>query len=148
MSHSNPTLSGKYNASALLLPVTLNVTQPDFWNKSTYGLDGSWPYSSDSQCSDSPGLEWVLPQYSPISRNDTFTLYLMFAPSGSNTIFVPLQQTDWEWGETGTYSPSTMGSQFPGTWSGSGGYSYKDGWYSSTDEPEWDRIALPSDLAN
>lgn len=120
------------------------VTGKDLY-KSTTGLDGGFPYSSNLGGHDSPAQAPITPQYSPVTRSDSFSLYFMFKPNVPNARFVPLQQLDWWWGETVTYTPRHMEGA-PGTWAPSGAYSGNSGWYSATAEPEWSREATVNEL--
>ena len=74
--------------------------------KSVYGvqgLDGTYPYAywypadgTDNGNADSPN-QLLDSTYNVVSVNDSFQDYLMYLPPGSNSVVVPLKETDWFW---------------------------------------------------
>lgn len=74
-----------------------------------FGLDTTFPYGDPNtgEESDSPLQELSSPcDYSSVSANDNFTMYLFFKPSNvpGTSIYVPLRKVDWSWSGTGTTS--------------------------------------------
>ncbi|MCP9494305.1 MAG: Ig-like domain-containing protein [Pyrinomonadaceae bacterium MAG19_C2-C3] len=64
------------------------------------GLDTAFPYSSNdpnaTETQDSPGLRLTI-NFNYATVNDSFQMWLMFKPSGDNSIFVPLRRVNWGW---------------------------------------------------
>jgi hypothetical protein len=67
-------------------------------------LDTEYPYSPNSKASDTPAQPLQSAYYS-YTRQDSFTMFLMFQPTGG--IFVPVRLVNWSWGGTACMSPST-----------------------------------------
>lgn len=65
------------------------------------GLDGQYPYSSNPEAYDTPGVPVSFLYDKDLNINFSFNMYLMFKPSKQGAIFVPLRVIDWVW--TGTY---------------------------------------------
>ena len=66
-----------------------------------YGLDGYFPYQGHYQWANSDGIWYDAPAdemagYKWISRNESFTDYLMFEPYGGG-IDVPMLKLTWTW---------------------------------------------------
>lgn len=70
------------------------------------GLDTDYPYSAATSTTDSPATS-LDSGYVEKTANDSFTMYLMFQPSGFGSIFVPLRQVSWSWGGDAVYSGGT-----------------------------------------
>ncbi len=82
------------------------------------GLDGCYPYGAavnSPVVSDSPGfilssppLRFILsspPLPSPvqsITTSNTWTMWLMFKPTGANSVWVPLKKATWSWSTSAT----------------------------------------------
>ncbi|NKB24642.1 MAG: hypothetical protein GKR87_13175 [Kiritimatiellae bacterium] len=60
------------------------------------GLDSSYPYDTSISTVDVPGT-LLLSIYLEKTVNESFEMYLMFKPSGTDTIWVPLKRTGWSW---------------------------------------------------
>jgi len=65
------------------------------------GLDGQYPYSSNPEAYDTPGVPVSFLYDKDLNINFSFNMYLMFKSSKEGAIFVPLRVIDWVW--TGTY---------------------------------------------
>jgi hypothetical protein len=75
------------------------------------GLDDSDPYSSDSICTDSPGVP--LAAYTYVKNTITPTMFLMFKPTGDDSEWVPLRKVQWAWmGEATPNSSWTIADHF------------------------------------
>lgn len=59
-------------------------------------LDEAYPYGTSTNETDSPGIELAC---CSISNNydTTFSMYLMFKPSGNGSEWVPLRKVTWRW---------------------------------------------------
>jgi hypothetical protein len=71
------------------------------------GLDTQFPYEEPNvgETEDSPYQSLSVPcNYTSVSANDNFIMYLMFKPqiSSGESIYVPLRKIDWSWSGTGT----------------------------------------------
>jgi hypothetical protein len=96
-------------------------------------IDGQFSYQFvyNGALEDSPSVR-LEPDMSHWSRTDSFASYLMFRPSGSNTIWVPLRHVPWDWHGSATRTGT------PNVWvldPGSGKNVGPD--VNSTAEPEW-----------
>ncbi len=40
----------------------------------------------------------ILPEATEVEVQDSFEMYLMYKPSGSSSIWVPIRQVNWVWG--------------------------------------------------
>jgi hypothetical protein len=65
------------------------------------GLDGQYPYSSNPEAYDTPGVPVSFLYDKDLNINYSFNMYLMFKSSKQGAIFVPLRVIDWVW--TGDY---------------------------------------------
>jgi len=65
-------------------------------------LDTTYPYATGASTSDSPGQGVDSCNHSAVSANDSFSMWLMFKPSGTGSIFVPLRKVSWSWSGSGT----------------------------------------------
>ena len=75
-----------------------------YWNPNPCaGLDTNFPYSTGSSTNDSPDQE-LLVGYSERTRSDSLTMTLMFQPSLSASISVPLSSVPWSWSFDATSS--------------------------------------------
>ena len=62
--------------------------------------------SDGDSTSDSPS-EWNLSNgFKQVSASDSFTMWLMYNPGGTDSIWVPLRLTNWSWSGTATRSGS------------------------------------------
>jgi hypothetical protein len=61
------------------------------------GLDTLYPYASGSSTEDSPRSIFGPCDFSAFSINDSFTMWLMFQPGGTGSIWVPLREVSWNW---------------------------------------------------
>lgn len=78
---------------------TMAVYPTTSYNRSTAGLDGLVPYSSDPYTDDSPAQPlWYqgYPDINYVSRNDSFSTFLMLARSGVDYA-VPIGLVNWNW---------------------------------------------------
>lgn len=100
------------------------------------GLDNRFPYASGdpnaTETTDSPGLPLTL-AYNYATANDSFQMWLMFKPSGTNSIYVPLRKVNWSWSGS---------AERPGTlnWTlvpGSAGNTPNPPSVDSTEHPQW-----------
>lgn len=69
-------------------------------------LDTTYPYSTSNSTNDSPFL-LLTSDYSEVSINEVFDMYLMFTPSGADSRPVPLVKRRWQWTALATRSGST-----------------------------------------
>ena len=69
------------------------------------GLDTNYPYNTGASTNDSPGTP-LTSSYLNKTVSDSFEMYLMFKPSGTDTIWVPLKRTDWSWSGAASRSGS------------------------------------------
>jgi hypothetical protein len=73
------------------------------------GLDNRFSYSVNdpnaTQTNDSPGLA-LTSDYTNASVTDSYQMWLMFKPSSTGSIYVPLRKVDWSWSGTATRSGS------------------------------------------
>jgi hypothetical protein len=65
-------------------------------------LDSTYPYATGASTGDSPGQGVDSCNDSAVSANDSFSMWLMFKPSGTGSIFVPLRKVSWSWSGSGT----------------------------------------------
>jgi hypothetical protein len=66
-------------------------------------LDEAYPYSTSTNTGDSPGLQLACCSIS-IDYDTTFSMYLMFKPSGGGSQWVPLRKVTWRWAWTSVQS--------------------------------------------
>jgi len=59
------------------------------------GLDTLYPYDTGNSTDDSPAQGLDCDHYSAYTVNDQFTMWLMFKPSTTGAIYVPLRKVDW-----------------------------------------------------
>jgi len=59
-------------------------------------LDTTYPYSANSSTVDSPDTP-LTSDYVEKTVQDSFKMWLMFMPSGSGSIWVPLRSVNWSW---------------------------------------------------
>ena len=65
-------------------------------------LDTNYPYTSAiTSAEDSPRSAVDPCTFSFISVSDSYTMHLMFKPSGANSLWVPLRQVSWNWSGSG-----------------------------------------------
>lgn len=69
-------------------------------------LDTNLPYSSSDTTTDSPG-QGLSASYEQVSISDQFTMWTMFKPSGTDSIWVPLRSLDWSWSGSATRTDTT-----------------------------------------
>jgi len=67
------------------------------------GLDGTYPYSTCNPTNDNPGTA-LTNQFYQVKAHDSYEMFLMFKPSGTNSIWVPLREVEWSWGADATRS--------------------------------------------
>jgi hypothetical protein len=67
-------------------------------------LDTTYPYSTSASTRDSPAQQLNSP-YDSYTRADTFTMFLMFQPTGG--IFVPIRLVNWSWSGAASLSGGT-----------------------------------------
>jgi hypothetical protein len=72
----------------------------EIWSGS--GLDDTYPYSVGDYFSDSPGTP-LLFEYSKVTCNNSSEIYLLFKPSGQDSIYVPLKVVNWSWSGEATH---------------------------------------------
>ena len=84
-------------------------------NVQCFGNDTSHPYPKEGPqtTSDSPSQPLAI-GYSAWSRTDTFTMTLLFKPSLSGAIFVPVRSVDWSWAFQATSSDGGNTWSLPG----------------------------------
>ncbi|MGI8467656.1 MAG: hypothetical protein ACR2N3_04315 [Pyrinomonadaceae bacterium] len=75
------------------------------------GLDSEFPYEAPNEgvTSDFPNQPLDVPcNYTSVSADESFTMYLMFKPqvSTGDSIYVPLRKIDWNWSGTGNRGSS------------------------------------------
>ena len=81
------------------------------------GLDVSYPYTSGLTMNDSPDITLVI-ESDLVTVNDSASAWLMFRPSLTNAIWVPLRKVDWSWGGSVRRIPDDPGNYWekvPGT---------------------------------
>ena len=110
------------------------------------GLDSVYPYWASGSTNDSPAIS-----FSPSSNSgltiiemtvaDSFEMYLMFKPSGTNSIWVPLRKVSWSWSAAGTYDGNTVTL-------GSSNHSTNPSGVDTTDHPAWTRNAQSNQWVN
>jgi hypothetical protein len=95
-------------------PLRRRKTNAGVWQRwSGAGLDTIYPYWGSGNTNDSPSTfldashndGYIIVEK---SMNDSFDMYLMFKPSGTNSIWVPLRKVSWFWSATGTYNQTTI----------------------------------------
>ncbi len=101
--------------------------------KNQVGLDSRFPYSINDpdaeSTNDTPG-EQLLSSYSSVSIDDKFEMWIMFRPSGQDSIWVPLKKVSWSW--------SASVTQSGGNWSlGSNAHSQNPAFQDTTAFPVW-----------
>src|SRR5205085_7415543 len=76
------------------------------------GLDTLYPYDTGNSTDDSPAQGLDCDHYSAYTVNDQFTMWLMFKPSTTGAIYVPLRKVDWSWNGTANrfFCSWTLGS--------------------------------------
>ncbi len=67
-------------------------------------LDTQYPYEAGDSTEDSPYCGALTNSHSKYERSDSFSMYLMYAPSGG--IDVPLIKVDWSWSGNATRTGS------------------------------------------
>jgi len=108
------------------------------------GLDNSWPYmnsipptQTSASTNDNPGIGLPSVNYLYVYRSDSFSMYLMWQPSLSNSIQVPLGVVNWSWNAAASFSTSTS------QWS-LGGYTVPSPSVSATSTyPSWAQTVAP-----
>jgi hypothetical protein len=84
---------------------TLRTRTPNGGNTQTLqgsGLDTTYPYTTTILSTEDSPRSGVSPcDYSSVSVSDSFTMWLMFRPTGTNAIWVPLRQVSWSWAGQG-----------------------------------------------
>ena len=83
---------------------TLRTKTPNGGNMLTLqgsGLDTTYPYAVGSSTEGSPRSGISPCDFSSISVSDSYTMWLMFRPTGTNAIWVPLRQVNWSWSGQG-----------------------------------------------
>lgn len=104
------------------------------WERFTgSGLDTTYPYGdlSPGVTADSPA-EHLNSALLQASADDTFEMWLMFQPTGTGSIWVPLRKVTWSW--SGTTSRSGI------TWTlNSSSHSTNPSDADSTTHPQWTR---------
>lgn len=105
------------------------------------GLDSRFPYSSSDpnaiETADSPGLRLTL-EYDYATVNDSFQTWLMFKPSGTNSIYVPLRRVNWSWAGAAERPGTLNWTLVPGSASNTQNPPDAD----STTHPTWTRRVL------
>ena len=76
-------------------------------------LDNYLPYDDTSATDDSPGTP-LSDDLKVKTVSDTFTMWLMFKPSNTDSIWVPLRSINWSWSGTATRSGTTWTLTSPG----------------------------------
>lgn len=70
------------------------------WYRSQgFGLDSGYPYESGAIASDSPGLTFQT-AFESVIIDESFDMYLMFKPSSTEAIWVPIKKLNWGWDAT------------------------------------------------
>ena len=87
------------------------------WDIHTWPISAGDTLNSTSsnnplKTTDSPGRGLVFQpgngnQYNTYKVDNTFTMYLMYKPNGTDSIWVPLQQLTWTWKATANWNSST-----------------------------------------
>lgn len=70
--------------------------------------DTSYPYTTNMAFDDSPSFQLPSNNIMSLTNSETFSTVLMWQPSGSSSIWVPLSSTNWGWGATETLSKWTL----------------------------------------
>lgn len=127
-----------YLAYAQVLTSTLHRRQTEggqWYRKSGSQLcDGQFPYSSipPPVTDDSPG-ESLTSDCVVVSADDAFSMYVIFKPSGTGSIWVPLRKVNWWWEGTAVRSDSQWDEDDLWYWD----WSLNPGSTNCTDPPEW-----------
>ena len=109
----------------------LNSGSWERWTGS--GLDTTYPYSTDPLTSDSPS-EHLTSSFLQDTADDSFEMWLMFKPSGTGAIWVPLRKTSWSWSGSASRSGTV--------WTlNSSNHSTNPSDVDSTTPPSWTRNA-------
>lgn len=91
----------------------------------------AYPFVYNGFLEDSPDVR-LDPDLQRVTRQDSFMTYLMFRPTGNNTIWVPLRQIPWSWNASATRTGT------PNTWVLDTGHNHSVGAdVNSTAEPLW-----------
>lgn len=104
------------------------------------GLDGCYPYAAVNSptASDSPGFILSSPPLpSPVQSitiSNTWTMWLMFKPSGANSVWVPLKKASWSWSSSATRQPD--GTYIKGTSNDPSNVTFVD----ATQHPQWSNL--------
>jgi hypothetical protein len=111
-------------------------------------LDGGFPYAKsggyfpDNGTSepegDSPGVG-LDDGYTEFSPNYTFDTYVMYAPPGADTVFVPITKLHWTWTADVT-KPNSGWESWPIGTSPSGTLAVPSAGTSWTTEPQWTNV--------
>ena len=109
--------------------------------RSGSGLDGRYPYSINDPnavtTNDNPSLG-LTSSYQKVSVSDSFNMWLMFKPSISGSIWVPLGQVNWNWAAGATRTGS------PNTWTVDAGSNHSQTVVNSVIHPIWTKLVVPS----
>lgn len=101
------------------------------WMKleATNALDTHLPYAATATADDSPGVP-LSGSYKKATASDSFTMWLMFKPTGSDSIWVPLRSVSWGWSGTAVKNDS-------GEWSLENQNTYTGNCIVTTNHPTW-----------
>ena len=89
--------SGSLKWVQIATPLRRRRLNSGAWERWTgAGLDTQFPYDTGSTTNDSPetALESI---YQEKTVNDSFEMWLMFLPDGTDSILVPLRKVNWSW---------------------------------------------------
>lgn len=90
-------LNGSYTSTTSTTPIPINQSES--------GLDGCYPYGlNDTTVRDSPSLQLDDPNFvfQNVSVSNTWSMFLMYKPTGTGSEWVPLRSIDWAWAYTAT----------------------------------------------
>lgn len=70
------------------------------------GLDNTFPYNPSTSTNDSPSTP-LTNDLLQKTVNDSYEMWLMFKPSGTGSIWVPLRKVSWNWSGAASRSGTT-----------------------------------------
>lgn len=70
----------------------------------TPALDTSYPYTAAALFTDSPRESYDVQQIDGFTTSSSYSTVLMWKPSATNPIWVPVSSTNWTWGATVTFT--------------------------------------------
>ena len=111
-----------------------------------YGEVRNLPVSGDDETGDGP----IVPtdsvgkvNYSPVTINDSPTMWLMYTPKAKGSIDVPICSCNWPWGGTAKWNAKTgwgLTNQFPA-------FAHSAPAVTTNSYPVWDGVVTAAQLA-